>query len=70
MESVPLKPVALGKAISKGDEENLNLITVSSAWEQKVVVMKGADFCFHVKGHQWRDQKRQHEIYNYAIIWP
>lgn len=44
MESVLLNPVALGKAISKGDEENLNLITVSSVWEQKAVVMKEADF--------------------------
>lgn len=29
-ESVALNPVALGKAVSKGDEENLNLITMNS----------------------------------------
>lgn len=47
MESVPWNPVTVGKAISKADEKNLNLITVSSVWEQKAVVIEGADL-FHV----------------------
>lgn len=39
-----LNPVALGKVMSKGDEENLNLVTMSSVWELKAVVIKRADF--------------------------
>jgi len=44
MEIFLLNLVALDKATSKGDEENLNLVTVKSIWEQKAVVMKEADF--------------------------
>lgn len=44
MESVLLNPVELCKVISDRYRENLNMITVSSAWEQKEVVNKGEDY--------------------------
>lgn len=66
--------MALGKVMSKGDEENLNLVTMSSVWELKAVVIKKSRFLCNssvfMYGGQWRDQKRQYEIYNYAFIWP